>query len=101
MLGRQSSYSDGCRELHASIYEVMPSYTVAGYVLFALVFLMSAIVYKLGFAKKLRPLQNLVIYIFLFIGCLSFDVSCIFPSDCGGAYRGSPYINHLSCPQDE
>ena len=31
---------------------------------------MSAIVYKLGFAKKLRLLQNLVIYIFLFIGCL-------------------------------
>ena len=52
------------------IYEVMPSYTVAGYVLFALVFLMSAIVYKLGFARKLKPLQSLVIYIFLFIGCL-------------------------------
>ncbi|MER2090289.1 MAG: YlaH-like family protein [Sporosarcina sp.] len=52
------------------IYEVMPSYTVAGYVLFALVFLMSAIVYKLGFARKLKPLQSLIIYIFLFIGCL-------------------------------
>ena len=46
------------------IYEVMPSFTVTGYVLFALVFLMSAIVYKLGFAKKLRLLQNLVIYHF-------------------------------------
>jgi|SRR4051812_13856584 YlaH-like protein len=52
------------------LYEVLPSFTVAGYVLFAFIFLMSAIVYKLGFAKKLRPLQNLVIYIFLFIGCL-------------------------------
>ncbi|WP_255452217.1 YlaH-like protein [Sporosarcina sp. ANT_H38] len=52
------------------IYEVMPSYTAAGYVLFALVFLMSAIVYKLGFARKLKPLQTLVIYTFLFIGCL-------------------------------
>ena len=52
------------------IYEVMPSFSIAGYVLFALVFLMSAIVYKLGFAKKLKPLQNLVIYIFLFLGCL-------------------------------
>ncbi|AMQ07358.1 MULTISPECIES: YlaH-like family protein [Sporosarcina] len=52
------------------IYEVMPSYTAAGYVLFALVFLMSAIVYKLGFARKLRPLQTLLIYAFLFIGCL-------------------------------
>ena len=45
-------------------------YTTAGYVLFALVFLMSAIVFKLGFAKKLKLLQTLVIYIFLFIGCL-------------------------------
>lgn len=45
-------------------------YTLAGYVLFATVFLMSAIVYKLGFAKKLKLLQSLVIYIFLFLGCL-------------------------------
>ncbi len=45
-------------------------YTVAGYVLFAVVFIMSAIVYKLGFAKKLKPLQSLIIYIFLFLGCL-------------------------------
>lgn len=45
-------------------------YTLAGYVLFAVVFLMSAIVYKLGFAKKLRFTQSLIIYIFLFIGCL-------------------------------
>ncbi|WP_253724479.1 YlaH-like family protein [Sporosarcina sp. HYO08] len=52
------------------IYEVMPSYTIAGYILFGLVLLMSAIVYKLGFAKKLHPLQSLVIYIFLFFGCL-------------------------------
>lgn len=45
-------------------------YTLAGYVLFAVVFLMSAVVYKLGFAKKLRFMQSLVIYIFLFLGCL-------------------------------
>jgi len=30
-------------------------FTTAGYVLFALVFIMSAVVYKLGFAKKLKP----------------------------------------------
>ncbi|MFS0574391.1 YlaH-like family protein [Sporosarcina sp. 179-K 3D1 HS] len=52
------------------IYEMAPSYTVAGYILFAVVFLMSAIVYHLGFAKKLKLLQNLIIYTFLFIGCL-------------------------------
>lgn len=60
------------------IYEVLGKttangevdYTVAGYVLFAVVFLMSALVYKLGFAKKLRFYQSFVIYLFLFLGCL-------------------------------
>ncbi len=46
------------------------NYTIAGYVLFIVVFLMSALVYKLGFAKDLKLLQSLVIYIFLFLGCL-------------------------------
>lgn len=45
-------------------------YTLAGYVLFAIVFLMSALVYKLGFAKPLKFYQSLIIYIFLFLGCL-------------------------------
>ena len=57
------------------IYEVMPSYTVAGYVLFALVFLMSAIVYKLGFAKKIKAFADFShLYIFVYrLSC--FDVS--------------------------
>ncbi|AYC29117.1 YlaH-like family protein [Paenisporosarcina cavernae] len=53
-----------------SIYEFMPNYDVAGYVLFALIFLLSALVYKLGFAKKLPLRQNVIIYTFLFVGCL-------------------------------
>ena len=66
------------------IYEVMPSYTIAGYVLFALVFLMSAIVYKLGFAKKLKAVTDFShLYIFVY-RLSSFDVSCVFPSDRGG-----------------
>ncbi|GKV67673.1 hypothetical protein NCCP2716_01710 [Sporosarcina sp. NCCP-2716] len=52
------------------IYELVPGFNSAGYVLFALVFLLAALVYKLGFARKIKPLQNLVIYTFLFIGCL-------------------------------
>ncbi|WP_339249476.1 YlaH-like family protein [Sporosarcina sp. FSL W8-0480] len=52
------------------IYEMMPSVNSAGYVLLALVFLLSALVYKLGFARKIKPWQNLVIYAFLFLGCL-------------------------------
>ncbi|WOV86236.1 YlaH-like family protein [Sporosarcina oncorhynchi] len=52
------------------IYDVMPSFTSAGYVLLAVVFLMSALVYKLGFARKIKFWQNVIIYAFLFIGCL-------------------------------
>lgn len=52
------------------IYEMMPSYDVAGYVLFLTIFLLSVLVYKLGFAKKLRLGQNIVIYTFLFVGCV-------------------------------
>lgn len=52
------------------LYENMPNYDIAGYVLFFLVFLLTAIVYKLGFAKKLKRSQNIIIYIFLFLGCI-------------------------------
>lgn len=45
-------------------------YTIAGYVLFAVVFLMSALVYKLGFAREIKFYQSVIIYIFLFLGCL-------------------------------
>lgn len=52
------------------IYEQMPNFDVAGYVLFFIIFALSVLVYKLGFAKRLRLGQNIVIYLFLFIGCL-------------------------------
>ncbi|WP_376776819.1 MULTISPECIES: YlaH-like family protein [Sporosarcina] len=52
------------------VYELAPNFDVAGYILLALIFIMSAIVYKLGFAKKISFWQNAVIYTFLFIGCL-------------------------------
>ena len=45
-------------------------YDIPGYIIFALVFILSAIVYKLGFAKSLKLWQNAVIYLFLFIGCI-------------------------------
>ncbi len=60
------------------VYEILPSSKVAGYVLLALIFLMSAIVYKLGFAKKLRPVQNIMIYTFLFIGCIVLTFLALF-----------------------
>lgn len=45
-------------------------YTVAGYITFFLVFILSAIVFKLGFARELPLLKNIIIYTFLFLGCI-------------------------------
>lgn len=60
------------------LYENLPSYEIAGYATFVLVFLMSAIVYKLGFAKKLSFGRNIIIYTFLFIGCMVLTFLALF-----------------------
>jgi len=60
------------------LYENMPSPDAAGYVVFILVFLLSALVYKLGFAKKLSLRQNIIIYIFLFLGCIMLTFLALF-----------------------
>jgi len=60
------------------LYENLPSYEIAGYVVFLLVFVLSAIVYKLGFAKKLKLSQNIVIYVFLFLGCIMLTFFALF-----------------------
>lgn len=53
------------------IYENAPSYSAAGYILLAVIFALSAIVYHLGFARAgLKPWQTAVIYVFLFLGCI-------------------------------
>ncbi len=61
------------------IYENMPSYQMAGYVVFFLVFILSAIVFKLGFAKNDLSLgKNIIIYIFLFVGCIVLTFLALF-----------------------
>lgn len=60
------------------IYENMPSYEVAGYVVFILVFILSAIVFKLGFARELPLLKNIIIYTFLFFGCIMLTFFAFF-----------------------
>lgn len=60
------------------LYENLPNFDIAGYVTFFIVFLMSAIVYKLGFAKKLSFGRNIVIYTFLFIGCMVLTFLALF-----------------------
>ncbi|ATP39212.1 hypothetical protein CSE16_03725 [Solibacillus sp. R5-41] len=60
------------------LYENLPSYDIAGYATFIIVFLMSAIVYKLGFAKKLSFGRNVIIYTFLFFGCIVLTFLALF-----------------------
>ncbi|MEB2298276.1 YlaH-like family protein [Lysinibacillus xylanilyticus] len=60
------------------LYENLPNHDIAGYVVFLLVFVLSAIVYKLGFAKKLKLSQNIVIYVFLFLGCIMLTFFALF-----------------------
>ena len=61
------------------LYENLPSYEVAGYATFFLTFLLSAIVFKLGFAKNdLKLIQNVIIYLFLFIGCIVLTFLALF-----------------------
>lgn len=61
------------------LYENLPSYESAGYVVFVLVFILSAIVYKLGFAKNdLTLVKNIIIYIFLFLGCIVLTFLALF-----------------------
>ena len=44
-------------------------YELAGFALLFLVFVLSAIVFKLGFAKTLPIWKNIIIYLMLFFGC--------------------------------
>lgn len=60
------------------LYENLPNFTVAGYALFAVIFLLSAFVYKLGFAKKLSIGKNVLIGIFLLIGGLGLTFLAFF-----------------------
>lgn len=60
------------------LYENLPNYDIAGYATFILVFLMSAIVFKLGFAKKLPLGKNIIIYAFLFFGCMILTFLALF-----------------------
>ena len=53
-------------------------YELAGYVLLGMIFLLSAIVFKLGFAKKLPLWQNVIIYVFLFLGCIMLTFFAFF-----------------------
>nr|WP_251047819.1 YlaH-like family protein [Planococcus sp. ISL-109] len=60
------------------LYQNLPSYEMAGYALFAVIFILSALVYKLGFAKKLPLGKNAVIILFLAAGGLGLTFLAFF-----------------------
>lgn len=60
------------------LYQNLPSFEIAGYALFAVIFLLSALVYKLGFAKKLSIGKNAVIILFLAVGGLGLTFLAFF-----------------------
>uniref|UniRef100_UPI00406C0E23 YlaH-like family protein n=1 Tax=Metasolibacillus sp. FSL K6-0083 TaxID=2921416 RepID=UPI00406C0E23 len=45
-------------------------YTVPGYITLLVIFALSALVFKLGFARELPLMKNIIIYTFLFVGCI-------------------------------
>ena len=53
-------------------------YDLAGYVLLGIIFALASIVFKLGFAKTLPLWQNVIIYVFLFVGCIMLTFFAFF-----------------------
>ncbi|MDX8359943.1 MULTISPECIES: YlaH-like family protein [Bacillaceae] len=53
----------------ASLYQVDDNPELGMWLLYITIFALSIVVYKLGFAKKLPLLKNIVIYAFLALGC--------------------------------
>ncbi len=58
----------------ASLYQVDKNPELGMWLLYLTICLLSIIVYKLGFARKLPLLKSLIVYTFLILGCtiLSF-----------------------------
>jgi hypothetical protein len=53
----------------AELYNVRENPAVGMWLLYITIIVLTIIVFKLGFARKLPLLQNIVIYTFLILGC--------------------------------
>ncbi|MCA1029915.1 YlaH-like family protein [Bacillus timonensis] len=53
----------------AALFNVDTNPTQGMWLLYVVIFLLSVVVYKLGFAKKLPILKSVMIYLFLALGC--------------------------------
>lgn len=68
---------EGLSPVAAFIYRAVRNPEMTFWFLYAVVVLFSATTYRLGFAKKLPLLKNVVIYILLFVGCFPLAVFAI------------------------
>lgn len=53
----------------AALFRIDEQPETGMWLLYITTIVLSIIVYKLGFAKKLRPVQSILIYFFLILGC--------------------------------
>lgn len=62
----------------AALFKVQENPEVGMWLLYLTVVILSIIVFKLGFAKKLPLLKNIVIYAFLIFGCTILTFFAVF-----------------------
>ncbi|ANB57079.1 ylaH-like family protein [Anoxybacillus sp. B7M1] len=62
----------------ASLYQVHDNPERGMWLLYITVFILSAIVYRLGFAKQLPLLKNIIIYVLLALGCTILTFFAVF-----------------------
>ncbi|GMB08603.1 YlaH-like protein [Thermolongibacillus altinsuensis] len=62
----------------ASLYQVHEQPISGMWFLYITVLILSAIVYRLGFAKKLPLLKNVIIYVLLALGCTILTFFAVF-----------------------
>ena len=62
----------------AALFQVDENAEAGMRLLYLTVFILSIIVYKLGFAKKLSLLKNVVIYFCMALGCTIFTFFAVF-----------------------
>lgn len=62
----------------AKLYHVDENPEIGMWLLYGTIFILSALVYNLGFARKLPLIKNAVIYIVLAIGCTVLTFFAVF-----------------------
>lgn len=70
LLNTDANLLDNRLSFFARVFGVDTNPEVGMWLLFIAIYLLAVLSYVLGFAKKIKLWQNIVIYILMFIGCL-------------------------------